>query len=72
MASQDSAVVLVLTKIDAASPEQIHVVEANIRKFNPKATVLETAMPVTVDLPHLIKGKRVLVIEDGWILTHGA
>jgi predicted GTPase len=63
--------VLVLTKMDTASPEQIHVVRANIRQFNPKATVLETAMPVTVDLPHLIKGKRVLVIEDGPTLTHG-
>ena len=46
-------------------------VRANIRQFNPKAVVLETTMPVTVDLPHLIKGKRVLVVEDGPTLTHG-
>lgn len=71
MASQDSAVDLVLTKMDTASPEQIHVVRVNNRKFNPKATDLETAMPVTVDLPHLIKEKRVLVIEDGQTLTRG-
>jgi len=63
--------VLVLTKMDTASPEQVHVVRANIRQFNPKASVLETAMPITVDHPHLIKGKRVLVIEDGPTLTHG-
>lgn len=63
--------VLVLTKVDTASPEQIHEVRANIRQLNPKATVLETAMPVTVDLPHLIKGKRVLVIKDGPTVTHG-
>jgi predicted GTPase len=63
--------VFVLTKMDSASPEQIQVVRANIRQFNPKALVLETAMPVTVDPPHLIKGKRVLVIEDGPTLTHG-
>ena len=63
--------VLVLTKMDTASQEQIHVVRANIRQFNPKAVVLETTMPVTVDLPHLIKGKRVLVVEDGPTLTHG-
>jgi len=63
--------VLVLTKMDTASQEQIRVVRANIRQFNPKAVVLETAMPVTVDHPHLIKGKRVLVIEDGPTLTHG-
>lgn len=63
--------VLVLTKMDTASQEQVHVVQANMRQFNPKASVLETAMPVTVDHPHLIKGKRVLVIEDGPTLTHG-
>ena len=63
--------VLVLTKMDTASPEQVRVVRANIRQFNPKAAVLETAMPITVDHPHLIKGKRVLVIEDGPTLTHG-
>jgi predicted GTPase len=63
--------VLVLTKMDTASQEQIHVVRANVRQLNPKAVVLETTMPVTVDLPDLIKGKRVLVIEDGPTLTHG-
>ncbi|MDP1948979.1 MAG: cyclic 2,3-diphosphoglycerate synthase [Nitrospirota bacterium] len=63
--------VLVLTKMDTASPEQVREVRANIRQFNPAATVLETAMPVTVDYPHLIKGKRVLVVEDGPTLTHG-
>jgi predicted GTPase len=65
------AEVLVLTKMDSASPEQIQVVRENIRQLNPKATVIETAMPVTVDHPYLIKGKRVLVIEDGPTLTHG-
>ncbi|MCE9536950.1 MAG: cyclic 2,3-diphosphoglycerate synthase [Nitrospirae bacterium] len=63
--------VLVLTKMDTASPEQVREARANIRQLNPKATVIETAMPVTVDHPHLIKGKRVLVIEDGPTLTHG-
>ena len=63
--------VLVLTKMDTASAEQVDVVRANIRQLNPKAAVLETVMPVTVDHPHLIKGKRVLVIEDGPTLTHG-
>jgi predicted GTPase len=63
--------VLVLTKMDSASEEQIQMVRENIRQLNPKATVLETTMPVAVDHPHLIKGKRVLVIEDGPTLTHG-
>lgn len=63
--------VLVLTKMDSASVEQIHTVRENIRQLNPKATVLDTTMPVTVDHPDLIKGKRVLIIEDGPTLTHG-
>jgi predicted GTPase len=42
--------VLVLTKMDTASQEQGRVVRANIRQFNPKAAVLETAMPITVNL----------------------
>lgn len=63
--------VLVLTKMDTASPERVREARANIRQLNPKAPVIETAMPVTVDHPHLIKGKRVLVIEDGPTLTHG-
>jgi predicted GTPase len=63
--------VLVLTKMDTASQEQVHVVRANIRQFNQNAVVLETTMPVTVDLPNLIEGKRVLVVEDGPTLTHG-
>ncbi|MCX5723235.1 MAG: cyclic 2,3-diphosphoglycerate synthase [Nitrospirae bacterium] len=65
------AEVLVLTKMDSASAEQIQVVREHIRQFNPKARVLDTTMPVTVDRPDLIKGKRVLVIEDGPTLTHG-
>jgi predicted GTPase len=64
--------VLVLTKIDTASPEQIHEVRANIRQLNPKASVFETVIPVTVDHSHLIKGKQVLVIEDGSTFTHGS
>lgn len=65
------AEVLVLTKMDSASPEQIQVVREHIRQLNPTATVLDTTMPVTVDRPDLLKGKRVLVIEDGPTLTHG-
>lgn len=64
--------VLVLTKMDTVSPEQIHVVRANIRQLNPKASVVETVMPVTVDHSHLIKGKRVLVMEEVSTFTHGS
>ena len=38
---------------------------------NPKAVVVDGASPIKVDNPSLIKGKRVLVVEDGPTLTHG-
>jgi predicted GTPase len=46
-------------------------VKANIARFNPKATVIEANSPVTVEDPEAIRGKRVLVVEDGPTLTHG-
>ncbi len=63
--------VVVINKIDTASPEAIQTVRENIQKVNPKATVIDGASPITVDKPELIKGKRVLCIEDGPTLTHG-
>ena len=43
----------------------------NVRELNPGARVVEAASPITVDDPEAIRGKRVLVIEDGPTLTHG-
>jgi predicted GTPase len=63
--------VLVINKVDSASPEQLAQVRESIQNVNPKATVVEARSPVTVDDPEAIKGKRVLVIEDGPTLTHG-
>lgn len=63
--------VVVLNKIDSAYPENIKTVRDNIRKVNPKATVVDAASPISVDDIELIKGKKVLVIEDGPTLTHG-
>ena len=63
--------VIVINKIDTASPEAIQTVRENIQKVNPKATVIDGASPITVDKPELIKGKRVLCVEDGPTLTHG-
>ncbi|MDR1878975.1 MAG: cyclic 2,3-diphosphoglycerate synthase [Bacteroidales bacterium] len=63
--------VIVINKIDSASLENINKVRANIAAINPKATVIDAASILTVDKPELIKGKRVLVIEDGPTLTHG-
>jgi len=63
--------VIVLNKIDSASPENITIVRENIRKINPGAIVVDGASPVRIDDESLIRGKKVLVIEDGPTLTHG-
>jgi predicted GTPase len=63
--------VLVINKIDTASKENIKIVENNIIKYNPKAAIVYATSPISVTNPDLIKGKRVLVIEDGPTLTHG-
>jgi predicted GTPase len=63
--------VLVLTKLDTADAEGINLVRRNIREYNPRAVVIDSIMPVTVEEPKLVGGKRVLVVEDGPTLTHG-
>jgi predicted GTPase len=63
--------VVVINKMDTAAPEAIQTVRENIEKVNPKAIVVDGASPIAVDDPAMIKGKRVLVVEDGPTLTHG-
>ncbi len=63
--------VVVINKIDSASQEGIAEVRANIAAYNPDAIVVDGASPITVDKPELIRGKKVLAIEDGPTLTHG-
>ncbi len=63
--------VVIINKCDSARPEDIETVKRNIVSRNPKATIITADSPVTVDDPSLIKGKRVLVVEDGPTLTHG-
>jgi len=63
--------VLVINKIDTADLEGILKVRENIRKVNPDAIVVDATSPVFVDEGDKIRGKRVLVIEDGPTLTHG-
>lgn len=63
--------VIVINKLDTASREQVTTVRSSIAAVNPKAMVIEAASPVSVDNPALIRGKRVLVIEDGPTCTHG-
>jgi predicted GTPase len=63
--------VIVINKMDTATPEGIEEVRASIRALNPSAQVVEAASPITVDRAEQIRGKRVLVVEDGPTLTHG-
>ena len=63
--------VVVINKIDTAAPEDIQTVRESIRKVVPTAIVVDGASPIRVDDPSLIRGKRVLVVEDGPTLTHG-
>lgn len=62
---------IVINKMDSASPEGIQTVRENIKEVNPDATVIDGASPIKVDDPAVIKGKKVLVVEDGPTLTHG-
>ena len=63
--------VAVINKIDSASLEDINTVRQNVAKVAPKALVLDAASTIKVDNPEVIKGKRILVVEDGPTLTHG-
>ncbi|MBN1427197.1 MAG: GTPase [Anaerolineae bacterium] len=63
--------VVVINKVDTADYPNILAVRANIQNANPRAVVIEAASPIFVDHPQDIRGKRVLVVEDGPTLTHG-
>jgi predicted GTPase len=62
---------VVINKIDSAKPQDVERLVANIRSVNERADIVKAESPVTVENPDLIKGKRVLVVEDGPTLTHG-
>ncbi len=66
-----AADVVIVNKIDTADYEAIRTVQANIARLNPQAVVIQAASPIFVDDPGSIRGKRVLVVEDGPTLTHG-
>ncbi len=63
--------VVIINKVDTANLPQITTVRESIMAVNPQATIIEAASPIFVDNPAAIKGKCVLVIEDGPTLTHG-
>jgi len=63
--------VFVINKVDTANPDDVITVRNNLFHLNPEAMVIEGASPLFVDNPEAIRGKRVLVVEDGPTLTHG-
>ena len=62
---------VIINKIDSADPENVAKVKKNIEETNPNAKIIEAESLVTAENPELIKGKRVLIVEDGPTLTHG-
>ncbi len=62
---------LIVNKVQTAEPENVQRVLDNCRRYNPDARVVKCRSKIVVDDPELIRGKRVLVIEDGPTLTHG-
>lgn len=66
-----AADIFVINKVDTADPQAVIAVREKLNELNPKAVVIEAASPLFMDDPEAIRGKRVLVIEDGPTLTHG-
>ncbi len=63
--------VVVINKVETASRDKIDLVRNNVHTMNPRATIIEAASPITTTDESIIRGKRVLVVEDGPTLTHG-
>jgi len=63
--------IVVINKVDTAAARDVETVRQNIRQNNPKATIVEMACRVSVPSSEMVKGRRVLVVEDGPTLTHG-
>ena len=63
--------ILVVNKVDAAAPEGAEALAERLRAINPRAPIVRAASPVCLDNPEAVRGRRVLVIEDGPTITHG-
>jgi len=66
-----AADVIVINKANTAKAEDVEKVIANAKLVNPKATIIKGSSEVICEKPELIKGKKVLVVEDGPTITHG-
>lgn len=63
--------VIIINKVATADPDAVQQVRENVTSVNPDAVILDAASPIFVDDPAILKGKKVLVVEDGPTLTHG-
>lgn len=63
--------VIIVNKMDTADPKNVELVKSVVAELNPKAKLILADSPVTAEDPEAIKGKKVLVIEDGPTVTHG-
>lgn len=62
---------VIITKVETADPQMVEALRRAIAAANPQAKILESTMPITLDDPAMVAGRRVLVVEDGPTLTHG-
>lgn len=63
--------VVIINKVNTAKRENVEIVKENITRINPKAEIIEASSVVKVEQPEKVKGKKVLIVEDGPTLTHG-
>lgn len=63
--------IVIVNKVDSADPQKVSALKATIETVNPKAAIIMANSLIHVEQPDLVKGKRVLVIEDGPTITHG-
>ncbi|MDH3739032.1 MAG: GTPase, partial [Alphaproteobacteria bacterium] len=66
-----AADIVVIAKADAAAAADIDAISKNVARINPDAPVIRAGSPVTLDDPGAVRGKRVIVVDDGPTLTHG-
>lgn len=66
-----AADVVIVNKAEISDPRDVESIINNARMINPEATIIKSAMPLIIDNPEMIRGKRVLAVEDGPTITHG-
>jgi len=63
--------VVVISKVDSATPDELETVRSNIKSVRPEAKIIEAELEIKVEDENLIRGKRVVAVEDGPTVTHG-